>query len=168
MIIHVLHILSHPHYYGLFHAVSPSVEPGQPVYFAIEFQLQEVTCNATGVPPPTITFMRGDVLLDGMGNSTDSDDINARVSLQDQTQPVLNDERVYVVYRTLEIVSTIMSDSGLYSCEASFEVLNQTLTDSTLFDIFVQSKCRKLLCSLFHSCCSHIQLYQTLNCHQQM
>ena len=111
------------------------------MYFAIEFQLQEVTCNATGVPPPTITFMRGDVLLDGMGNSTGSNDINARVNLQDQTQPVLNDERVYVVYRTLEIVSPIMSDNGLYSCQASFEVLNQTLNSSILFDIFVQSKC---------------------------
>lgn len=129
------------YYYGLFHAVSPSVGSERPVYFAIEFQLQEVTCNATGVPPPTITFMRGDVLLDGMGNSTGSNDINARVNLQDQTEPVLNDERVYVVYRTLEIVSPIMSDNGLYSCQASFEVLNQTLNSSTLFDIFVQSKC---------------------------
>ena len=117
--------------------MSPSIQSEQDIYVAIEFQLQEVTCSATGVPPPTITFMRRDVVLDGNSNSSD---INDRVNLQDPTQPVLNGDRLYVVNRTLQIVSPTGDDTGIFTCLASFEVLNQTLTASDFFNFVVQGK----------------------------
>ena len=121
--------------------MSPSIQSEQDTYLALEFQQQEVTCSATGVPPPTITFMGRDVVLNGVGNSTSgSSDINDRVNLQQPTQPILNDDRLYVVNRTLQIVSPIGNDTGAFTCVASFEVLNQTLTASAVFNLVVQSK----------------------------
>ena len=120
-----------------FYVVSPSIQPEQALYVTIEFQLQEVTCSATGVPPPTITFMRSDVVVSGNSNSSD---INDRVDLQDPTQPVLNGDRLYVVNRTLQIVSPIGNDTGVFICLASFEVLNQTLTAIDSFYFIVQGK----------------------------
>ena len=111
--------------------MSPLVEPERPLYFAIEFQPQELTCSAMGVPAPAITFSRdGMVLGDGS--------LDGRVSLRD-TVSILNDTtRVYEVNRTLEILSPVGSDTGLYACQASIEVLNLTLTDNVTFTLIVQ------------------------------
>ena len=121
-----------------FYAVSPSIQPEEDTYIATEFQVQEVTCTALGVPPPTITFMMGGVVLDGLGNDSTGGDLNERVRLQNQSESLLTSERLFAVNRTLEIVSPVGSDTGSYTCLASFEVLNTTLTATATFDIIVQ------------------------------
>ena len=122
--------------------VAPSVQPAQVLYFAIEYTAQELSCSATGVPAPTISFMRGGVILDRVGNSTTatSGDISERVNLREQSQPILSEELLYTVNRTLEVLYPIGNDTGRYSCSASVEVLNQTLTDEDIFILIVQSK----------------------------
>ena len=117
-----------------FSAVSPSVRPQKALNLAIEFQPQELTCSARGVPPPTITFTRDGLLLDEGA-------LNGRVTLQD-AQSVLDDStRVYTVNRTMEITSPLSNDTGTYTCVASFEVLNQTFSASANFSVIIQGRC---------------------------
>ena len=126
--------------YSILTVVTPSVVAAQRLYLAIEFQVQELTCSATGVPAPTIFFARGDVILDGMGNISTTGNLSERVNLRQQTEPLLNNDGLYMVTRTLEIVYPVGQDTGNYACTASIEVLNQTLSDSVTFDVVVQSK----------------------------
>ena len=122
--------------------VAPSIESAQPLYVAIEFQVQELTCIATGVPAPSISFTREGVVLDRMGNMTSGGDLelSERVNLREQSQPVFNSDRLYVVNRTLEILYPVGNDTGQYDCTASTEVLNVILSSETTFDIIVEGK----------------------------
>ena len=133
--------------------MAPSVEPEQRSYLAIEYVPQELTCSAMGVPSPTISFLINGVVLDRVGNSSNtSGDISERVNLREQSQPILNDDLLYTVTRTLVILYPIGDDTDHYNCVASFEVLNQTLTAEATFDLVVQSKIyRPLLLSQYTS-----------------
>ena len=122
------------------YTVTPSITTAQPLYLAVEFQIQELTCSATGVPAPTISFMRDGVILDRVGNVSTTGNLSERVNLRQQTEPLLNSDGLYMVTRTLEIVYPVGQDTGNYTCTATVEVLNQTLSDSVTFDVVVQSK----------------------------
>ena len=127
--------------------MAPSVEPEQRLYLAIEYVPQELACSAMGVPSPTISFLINGVVLDRVGNSSNtSGDISERVNLREQSQPILNDDDLlYTVTRTLVILYPIGDDTDHYNCTASFEVLNQTLIAEVTFDLVVQSKIYRLL-----------------------
>ena len=120
--------------------VTPTIRAKQSQYLAIEFEVQEVTCEATGVPAPTITFTRIGVFLDRMGNIDAN--LTERINLQQQTQPILNSDGLYSVTRTLEMLYPIGQDTGNYICIASVSIaeLNQTLSDKDAFNVIVQSK----------------------------
>ena len=75
-----------------------------------------------------------------MGNISTTGNLSERVNLRQQTEPLLNSDGLYMVTRTLEIVYPVGRDTGNYTCTASIEVLNQTLSDSVTFDVVVQSK----------------------------
>ena len=72
-----------------------------------------------------------------MGNISTTGNLSERVNLRQQTE---NSDGLYMVTRTLEIVYPVGQDTGNYTCTASIEVLNQTLSDSVTFDVVVQSK----------------------------
>ena len=82
------------------------------------------------------------MVLDRMGNMTSGGDLDLsdRVNLREQSQPVFNSDRLYVVNRTLEILYPVGNDTGQYDCTASTEVLNVTLSSETTFDIIVEGK----------------------------
>ena len=128
--------------YPLLTIVTPSVEAAQPLYIAIEFQVQVLTCIATGVPAPTISFMREGIILDRMGNTSFDSSISERVNLGQQTQPTLNRDGLYMVNRTLQILYPVGQDTGNFACTASVTIaeLNETLTDEDTFVVIVQSK----------------------------
>ena len=75
-----------------------------------------------------------------MGNISTTGNLGERVNLRQQTEPLLNNDGLYMVTRTVEIVYPVGQDTGNYACTASIEVLNQTLSDSVTFDVVVQSK----------------------------
>ena len=112
----------------------------QPLYLAIEFQVQELTCSATGVPGPSISFMRDGVILDRMGNMTSGGNLSERVNLLQPSRPILTRDGLYMVTRTLEILYPVGLDTGNYTCTASITVLNRTLSSVAQFHVVVQSK----------------------------
>ena len=118
------------------------MEAAQPLYIAIEFQVQVLTCIATGVPAPTISFVREGVILDRMGNTSFDGSISERVNLGQQTQPTLNRDGLYMVNRTLQILYPVGQDTGNFTCTASVTIaeLNETLTDEDTLEVIVQSK----------------------------
>ena len=129
--------------YSLFPTVvTPSVKAAQSIHLAIEFEVEELKCEATGVPAPTITFVRNGVLLDRMGNISFIGNLTDRIALRQQTQPTLNSDGLYSVTRTLEMLYPIGQDTGNYTCIASINIaeLNQTLSDKDTFNVIVQSK----------------------------
>ena len=111
--------------------------------------------------------MRDGVILDRVGNISTTGNLSERVNLRQQTEPLLNSDGLYMVTRTLEIVYPVGQDTGNYTCTATVEVLNQTLSDSITFDVVVQSKrimisviavqLLYLLCTFLsiHSCTSY-------------
>ena len=130
-------------YHSLLTVVTPSIRAAQSQYLAIEFEVQELTCEATGVPAPTITFMRNGVILDRMGNTSFTDgNLTDRVNLRQQTQPTLNSDGSYSVTRTLEMLYPIEQDTGNYTCIANVSIadLSHTLSDEDTFTVIVQSK----------------------------
>ena len=120
--------------------VTPTIRAEQSQYLAIEFEVQEVTCEATGVPAPTITFTRNGVLLGRMGKIDAN--LTEKINLKQQTWPVLNSNGLYSVKRTLEILYPIRQDAGNYICIASVSIaeLSQSLSDEDTFNVIVQSK----------------------------
>ena len=70
-----------------------------------------VTCSATGVPPPEITWTRNGVLLD--------DNVDPRISLHNPSDPQLFPRDIYLVSRNLIISNTRDNDSDTYTCVAS-------------------------------------------------
>ena len=87
-------------------------------------------CMATGIPAPTISWLRNDALLDG-----------PRVSLSNpsSTSVVIEGENVYEVTRTLTLADTVDSDSGTYTCQASNDG-DMTSDDMQDFELVVQSE----------------------------
>ena len=120
-----------------FHAVTPTVtsvypEVGQMNYTVNERGTVTFECSATGIPPPTITWLR-----DGMelNNMTDS-----RVTVGDPLEMDFsrdNDgETVSMVTRTLNLINTIDGDSGMYICMATNDA--DPNNDTETFEFIVQ------------------------------
>ena len=90
-------------------------EMGQMNYTVNEADTVTFECSATGIPSPTITWLRNGMELNNMTNShvTVGDPIE-----MDFTRD--NDgETVSTVTRTLNLVNTTDGDSGMYTCMAS-------------------------------------------------
>jgi len=110
---------------------------------AIENETATLTCTATAVPAPTISFMIDGVALDRMGSASPAADLRDRVNLQEQSEPTLNDDRLYMVTRTLEIFNPVGRDTGNYTCAANVtieELTNTMLSDQDTFELIVQSE----------------------------
>ena len=129
-----------PKPHTLLTVVTPTIRAEQSQYLAVEFEVQELTCEATGVPAPTITFTRNGVLLDRMGNIDPN--LTERINLRQQTRPILNNDGLYSVNRTLEMLYPIGQDTGNYTCTAAVTIaeLGQVLSDEDTFNVIVESK----------------------------
>ena len=124
----------------LFHTVTPMVssvypEVGQMNYTVNEADTVTFECSATGIPPPTITWLRNGMEL--------NDTTNSRVTVGDSTEMNFtrdNDgETVSVVTRTLNLVNTTDDDSGMYTCMATNDANPGSST--TDFELIVQGLC---------------------------
>ena len=72
-------------------------------------------CVATGIPPPSIYWLKNGTLL------TDFMDYSSRVTLSNHTDPEeveTLDGIIYSVSRTLTLNNTVNADSGTYACVA--------------------------------------------------
>ena len=121
------------------YAVTPMVtsvypEVGQMNYTVNETDTVTFECSATGIPPPTITWLRNGMELNDM---TDS-----RVTVGDPMEMDFtrdNDgETVSIVTRTLNLMNTTDGDSGMYTCMATNDA--DPGSDTMDFDLIVQSK----------------------------
>ena len=122
--------------YFLFHAVTPTVtsvypEMGQMNYTVNETGTVTFECSATGIPPPTITWLRnGMELTDSrvtIGNPVEMDFTRAN-----------DGETVSMVTHTLNLINTTDGDSGMYTCMASNDP--DPGVDTVDFELIVQSK----------------------------
>ena len=109
--------------------ITISAESG--VYIVNETFPVTFMCTATGIPPPTIQWLRGDFLLDPSINDT----LSSRFQL---TDPVVNRTEgvVSVVMRMLTINNALDSDNGTYTCRANNSAVNGEDQDS--FELYVQ------------------------------
>ena len=114
-------------------------EVGQMNYTMNETDTVTFECSATGIPPPTITWLRNGMELNDM---TDS-----RVAVDDPTEmdfPRDNDgETVSVVTRTLNLINTTDGDSGMYFCMLTNDA--DPGTDTEEFELIVQGLYQKCL-----------------------
>ena len=120
-----------------FHAVTPTVtsvypEVGQMNYTVNEADRVTFECSATGIPPPTITWLRNGMELNNM---TDS-----RVTVGDPMETNFTranvGETVSIVNRTLNLINTIDGDSGIYTCMATNDA--DPNNDTETFEFIVQ------------------------------
>ena len=130
---------------SLFHTVTPTVtsvypEMGQMNYTVNETDTVTFECSATGIPPPTITWLRNGMELNNM---TDS-----RVTVGDPMETNITRDNVgktvSIVTRTLNLMNTIDGDSGMYTCMASNDA--NPNNDTEVFELVVQglyNHCRK-------------------------
>ena len=99
------------------------------VYIVNETFPVTFTCTATGIPPPTIEWSRG--------NNFILDDIDSGGRFQ-LTNGTINMTRgvVSVVIRMLTISNTMVTDNGTYTCEANNDALGGK--DQEDFELYVQ------------------------------
>ena len=99
-----------------------------------------ITCTASGVPPPTIQFMRDETVLDRTGDeSTIGSTLAERVQLQPATSPVLNSDGTFMVSRSLTIFNLEDGDSGNFTCSAVSNVTEVTIPSvQVTFELLVQ------------------------------
>ena len=125
---------------SLFHTVTPMVtsvypEVGQMNYAVNETDTVTFECSATGIPPPTITWLRNGMELN---NTT-----NSHVTVDDPMEMDFtrdNDgEIVSVVTLTLNLINTTDDDSGTYTCVATNDANPGSST--TDFELIVQGLC---------------------------
>ena len=100
------------------------------VYIVNETSTVTFTCIATGIPPPSIQWLRRDFLFDFNTN----DSLSSRIQLADPINRT--DGTVLVVMRTLTINSAIDSDNGTYTCQANNSAINGKDQDN--FELYVQ------------------------------
>ena len=107
-------------------------EVGQMNYTVNERGTVTFECSATGIPPPTITWLRNGMEL--------NDTTNSRVTVDDPMEmdlPRDNDgETVSIVTRTLNLINTTDDDSGMYTCMATNDA--DPGTDTEEFELIVQ------------------------------
>ena len=92
-------------------------------------------CDATGIPPPSIQWLRGGTLLDG--NATSG--LNSRVVLSEPMQGLFTIDGqgdVFLVERTITVDAVALEDDGTFTCSAT----NVADTDSQDFQLFVQGQ----------------------------
>ena len=92
-------------------------------------------CNATGIPPPSIQWLRSSMLLDG--NATMG--LNSRVVLSEPMQGLFTIEGegdVFLVERTITVDPVALEDNGTFTCSA----MNVADPDSQDFQLFVQGQ----------------------------
>ena len=99
-----------------------------------------ITCTASGVPPPTIQFMRGGTVLDRTGDeSTIGSTLAEKVQLQAATSPVPNSDGTFMVSRSLTIFNLEDGDSGNFTCSAVSNVTEVTIPSvQVTFELLVQ------------------------------
>ena len=109
-----------------------------------------IPCSARGIPPPSIRFLRRGVELNRTGGESGvGTDLASRVQLGDESSSVFLDDGTFMVSRMLTIFNVAEGDARNFTCEASSTIseLGLFLSDSSVFDLFVQSK--------FLCCCLH-------------
>ena len=114
--------------------ISVYPEVGQMNYTVNETDTVTFECSATGIPPPTITWLRNGRELN---DTTDS-----RVTIQDATEMNVNRDNdgdtVTMVVHTLNFINTTDSDSGTYICMSSNDA--NPGSDMENFQLIVQSE----------------------------
>ena len=107
-------------------------EVGQMNYTVNEADRVTFECSATGIPPPTITWLRNGMELNNM---TDS-----RVTVGDPMETNFTranvGETVSLVTRSLNLINTIDGDSGMYTCMATNDA--DPRSNTTAFELIVQ------------------------------
>ena len=96
------------------------------------------SCNATGIPPPSIQWLRSGTLLGG--NATIG--VNSRVLLSEPMQGLFTidgEGDVFLVERTITVDPVALEDDGTFTCSA----MNVVDTDSHDFEFFVQGQLKK-------------------------
>ena len=132
--------------YFLFDTVTSNITSVYPEVSQMSYTVNETDtvtfeCSATGIPPPTITWLRNGMELNA---TTDS-----RVTVGDPMDidfPRANDgETVSMVTRTLNLINTTDGDSGIYTCMATIDA--DPGSDTETFELIVQGLymyiCRK-------------------------
>ena len=98
-----------------------------------------LTCVATGIPEPNITWSVAPSSFTSVGGGgsmmvpIDSDDIDYTIS---STTRVLGSQNIEVT-STLTVLNTDMNDSGVYTCEA----MNSLGSVNDAAELIVQCKC---------------------------
>ena len=93
------------------------------------------SCNASGIPPPSIQWLRSGTLLDG--NATSG--LNSRVVLSEPMQGLFTidgEGDVFLVERTITVDPVALEDDGTFTCSAT----NVVDPDSQDFQLFVQGQ----------------------------
>ena len=115
-----------------------------------------IPCSARGIPPPSIRFLRGGVELNRTGGESGVGmDLASRVQLGDESSSVFMDYGTFMVSRMLTIFNVAEEDAGNFTCEVSRMIpeLGLSLSDSSVFELVVQSKCMfciHVVLSTFH------------------
>ena len=146
----------------LLHTVTPTVtrvypDVGQMNYTVNETDTVTFECSATGIPPPTITWLRNGMELN---NVTDS-----RVTVGDPMETDFergDGETVSMVTRTLNLINTTDDDSGMYTCMAANDA--NPGEDTVDFELIVQSKLILMVTIPDMHTCSLIKLLHAFNC----
>ena len=119
-------------------AVTPEVtsvypDLSQMNYTVIDGNTANFSCTATGIPAPSITWLR---------NGTELNSSDPRVTFNDLSLPVsvMNDEgeMVYRVTHTFMLNMSREEDSGIYECTASNEATPGI--DTMQFELIVESE----------------------------
>ena len=101
-------------------------------YTVNETEMVTFRCVATGIPAPSITWLR---------NGTELNDTDPRITFNDASPMMLTDDErevVYMVARTLTLQMTEDGDSGSYECFVSNNATPGE--DSSSFELVVQSE----------------------------
>ena len=116
----------------LIYTVEPLILSAQDHYIAIDNTSVNISCTATGVPIPNITWYR---IRDDVGLDKRPLDTEPRIMFNTASCQLLDNE-VYEKNQIIIFQQVNMSDTGTYSCEASNSVGNT----SNEFNITVQCK----------------------------
>ena len=109
-------------------------EMGHMNYTVSETDTVIFECSATGIPSPTITWLRNGMELNDTTNSV----VTVGDSMEMDFTRANDREIVSVVTHTLNLINTTDGDSGMYTCMATNDAdPGDNLMD---FELIVQSK----------------------------